>query len=619
MRISRLLLVLMTVPLVACDLSGDQAAATPAVAAQSAGLSQTASDTLVVLRRLSVGPNSFVAYDVAQDGSFLVIDDTPTGDLAVADPRSRETRLVNPRNTGSWDVGWTEGAVVSPDGKRIAYNWWIEPDTFWGYQFRIVNLDGSNDRPLLENENREPLRENGFIGGFIEPWAWTADGWILGVGEEDWEPGRPETLMLISEKDGETRTLKEFGEGVGVGKADLSPDGRYVAYQIRPEPGANIDIHVLSIVTGRETQVTRSPGHERLLGWVPGQDAILFHADNSVWRLQMSEGEALGVPELLRADVWEMRPIGFQDEGFMYEVRIDEASLYRVSLDLEAGKEVGPVNQITTLKGGGMPAWSPDDRFLATWESTGIVVRTEESGEQRDMPIPTRNAWNLQWHPDGGSIFFFGSRPNTPESAQALYELDLTTEEVRLVSDATGIRSNEALSPDGTTRYFSPGPAPRWIMAQNLETGATRRVLGSEGVFRGRISVSRDGSMLAYRASANDPTNIDRSVVKVLPAAGGEALVVFPIPDSWSTGGSRAHFPWTPDGQHVLVGAVVQNEALTIVKVPVDGGEPTTLLTYGEPDFWGDDLLDLNLSPDGRHMAFVWEISRKEIWLMQGY
>jgi Tol biopolymer transport system component len=624
MRIRHLLLGLMTVSLVACDLSGDQAGATLARGAEMAGLPQTASDTLVVLRRLSVGGDRFSAYHVAPDGSFLVGNDNPTGELAVIDPRSQEVRIVNPRNVGSWDPHWTEGAVVSPDGKRIAYNWAVGDSTWWGYEFRIVNLDGSDDRLLLENENHEPLRENGFIGGFIVPWAWTADGWILGVGDEDWGEGRPETLMLISEQDGETRTLKEFPEEVGVGKSDISSDGRYVAYQARTAPETGPDIYVLSIADGRDTQVARAHGDARLLGWVPGQDAILFHADNGVWRLELSEGEAVGDPVLIRPDVWGIRPIGFSVEGLVYEVGIEEAGLYNVSLDLEAGRAVGPVTEIS--REGMLPAWSPDARFLASRENGGIVIRTVESGERREIPLPFRGVWNIQWKPDGGSILFIGREP--PSDA-ALYELDLTTEVVSEVGAPTGNPPyQESLSPDGKTRYFrqvippdSPPPFERWIMAQNLETGITRRVQGSEPILNSRISVSPDGTMLAYRGIGDGPPG---RAVKVIPAAGGEARTVFTIPSEWSIESSRPNgwrtpYAWTPDGRHVLVGAVVPGEALTIVKVPVDGGEPTTLLTYGNPDFYGESLLDLNLSPDGRTAAFVWERTRLEFWLMSGF
>ena len=76
------------------------------------------------------------------------------------------------------------------------------------------------------------------------------------------------------------------------------------------------------------------------------------------------------------------------------------------------------------------------------------------------------------------------------------------------------------------------------------------------------------------------------------------------------------------DGRHVLVGApVLEGEVLggfTILKVPVDGGEPTTLLTSrltGMRDF----VRDLRLSPDGRRLAFVAGEGRQEVWLMEGF
>jgi hypothetical protein len=68
----------------------------------------------------------------------------------------------------------------------------------------------------------------------------------------------------------------------------------------------------------------------------------------------------------------------------------------------------------------------------------------------------------------------------------------------------------------------------------------------------------------------------------------------------------------------VLVGAVVPGEALTIVKVPVDGGEPTTLLTFEKPDK-NEYIYELALSPDGTQAAFFRQKERNELWLMEGY
>jgi len=590
MRFRCLLVGLMVTSFSACDLVGDRRAVTLAGEARSTSHLGPAADSDVLLRRLSVSADDVDLFDAAPDGSFLVALVHDTGDLAVVDTRSRDVRVLNPRG---WSVGWAEGARVSPDGDRIAYNWHgttAAGGDGWVYQLRIINVDGSGDHLLRQSE-------------FTMPYGWTRDGWILAV-----EQGQPNKILLISEWTGDARVVKDLGLE-WPSRAALSSDGRYIAYSLPENPDSPAhDIYVLSVADGRETRVTRSDGHDVVLDWVPGEDAILLYADRGVWRLALSEGEAAGPPELLRADVWDMRALGVSSEGLMYEVDSGDRGIYSVPLDLEASTAAGPV----TLVGprGRFPAWSPDSRLLAYRPGVRapgparIVVSTMDSDEQREYTF--RSAGPLQWHPDGRSIFALGGQSPTTEG---LYELDLATGKTDFVCGNGAVSPSVGLSPDGRMLYFGEG---RSIMAQDLETCAVREVYRSESVGRsGRISVSPDGLTLAFRegGGAGNPV-----VVKIVPAAGGAARIVFQIPDRWFMAGDNCHFPWTPDGRHVLISGAVPDAGLTIVRVPVDGGEPTTLLTHEQPG-----MAALSLSPDGRRAAFVSELSRKEIWLLQGF
>ena len=590
MRFRCLLVGVMVLSTAACDLVGDRTDVTLAGEARSTGRLGPATDGDVTVRRLSVNDGNVDLFDAAPDGSFLVAFVHDTGDLAVVDARSRDVRVLNPRG---WPVGWAEGALVSPDGDRIAYSWHgatAAGGGRWVYQLRVINVDGSGDRLLRQSE-------------FTMPYGWTRDGWILAV-----EQGQPNKILLISEWNGDARVVKDLGLE-WPSRATLSSDGRYIAYSMPEGPDAPAhDIYVHSIESGRETRVTHSSGHDVVLDWVPGEEAILLYADRAVWRLALSEGEAGGAPELLRADVWDMKALGVSGEGLMYEVNSGDRGVYSVSLDLEAGRAVGPV----TLVGprGRFPAWSPDSRLLAYRPGSrspgpaGIVVGTMESDEQREYTF--RSAGPLQWHPDGRSILALGGQGPTTEG---LYELDLATGETGFVCANGAASPSVGLSPDGRMLYFGEG---RSIMAQDLETCAVREVYRYDSVGRrGRISVSPDGRTLAFRegGGAGNPV-----VVKIVPVAGGEARIVFQIPDGWFIAGDNCHFPWTPDGQHVLVSGAVPGAGLTIVRVPVDGGEATTLLTHDQPG-----MSALSLSPDGRRVAFVSELSRKEIWLLQGF
>jgi len=618
MRSRYLLLAVMTSAIVACGPSETQTA-TPADDAHLADAPGTPPDSDIILRRISVSADDVDLFDAAPDGSFLTgVGNGSSGDVLVMNSRSREVRTVNPRDVnGVWgEFGWAEGALVSPDGERIAYVWLGETVVGrddWHYQLRIMDIDGSNDRVLLDS------------GFFHEIAGWTDDGWVLTVDH----PEPVALLRMVSERDGETRTLREMPSTNHM--AAVSPDGSYAVFSLHGEQESGYDIYTHAIATGRETRVTQFPRDETVLGWVPGQDAILFYADQGIWRLELSEGEAVGLPELVQSDVQgRIDWLGLTSEGLMYEVGLQERGLFTVSLDLEAGRVVGPVTELAR-PAWGSPAWSPDSRFLAYGPGRQrINVRTIDSDEEREFPTLLRGINNLQWHPDGQSIFFHGSYASpTPRVASGLNKLDLSTEETNWVASAVARGKEWCLSPDGWTRYFRrtgpPGEGKNGIYAQDLETGDTRRIEGAEGRLRSRISVSPDGTMLAYRARLDERGRIAPeagdeplgSGIAVVPTAGGEARAIYRIPEGWRHGSWDGHYPWTPDGRHVLV-AATSDTGLTIVKVPVEGGEPTTLLTYRPPDFQ-EDVYHLNLSPDGRHAAFILAGSRSEIWLLQGF
>ena len=137
------------------------------------------------------------------------------------------------------------------------------------------------------------------------------------------------------------------------------------------------------------------------------------------------------------------------------------------------------------------------------------------------------------------------------------------------------------------------------IAACDLVGDRTAVTLAGEARPTGHLGPAADSDVLLRRisVSADDVDLFDA-------APDGSATAG---PSSFSAGR-------TPDGRHVLVSGAVADAGLTIVRVPVDGGETTTLLTHDQPG-----MAALSLSPDGRRAAFVSELSRKEIWVLQGF
>ena len=58
------------------------------------------------------------------------------------------------KNT-SWATlsGWAEESVISPDGKRIAYQWFVEEAGENMFTWRVIEMDGSNMRILHQDKD----------------------------------------------------------------------------------------------------------------------------------------------------------------------------------------------------------------------------------------------------------------------------------------------------------------------------------------------------------------------------------------------------------------------------------------------------------------------------------
>ncbi len=107
----------------------------------------------LVVQRLWVGTEpDFWASAPSPDGRYVSEIDWITGDLAVLDLLTGQLRRVTDK--GPWDqvIEWAEMSAFSPDGQQLAYSYWNED--LWGYEIRIIDVDGSNGRALLPHCSR---------------------------------------------------------------------------------------------------------------------------------------------------------------------------------------------------------------------------------------------------------------------------------------------------------------------------------------------------------------------------------------------------------------------------------------------------------------------------------
>ncbi|MFO7733950.1 MAG: tetratricopeptide repeat protein, partial [Candidatus Aminicenantes bacterium] len=270
------------------------------------------------LRLVWEGPDVELMGAPSPDGRYICYTDWDTGDLAIYDVRTGGKRRLTGQT--KWDGSWVENSRWSPDGRFIAYTW----DKGLTAELCIVGLDTAKPKVLFKG------------AGYPSVQDWSPDGKqiLVVLYSERREP----SLSLISVSDGSVRTLKKSGLPVGSmnGKMRFSPDGRYIAFDLRN------DIDLLSTDGNTEGPLVRHPANERLLGWTPDGNHILFASDRSgaidAWVLPVTNGRPGGEAELLRKDIGEISPLGLTRDGaFFYGHGKDTQKIYLASLDRKAG------------------------------------------------------------------------------------------------------------------------------------------------------------------------------------------------------------------------------------------------------------------------------------------
>jgi len=201
----------------------------PATSAQSAA---------IVTKRMWSGLGVDVLGAPSPDGRFLSYVHWRSGNLAIRDLASGEDRQVT--TDGLWGDNhgsYAYYSIWSPDGKRIAVEWYHEDKP----ELRIITLEGGGPPVVL---HRNPNL------GRLRPHTWSADGKTILANFRTWDGANQ--IVLVSVPDGAARVLKTLDWRYPT-KMSLSPDGKYVVYDFPPDENSQQrDIFLLHTDGGRE-------------------------------------------------------------------------------------------------------------------------------------------------------------------------------------------------------------------------------------------------------------------------------------------------------------------------------------------------------------------------------
>ncbi|MFH1764566.1 MAG: hypothetical protein ABIF09_10280, partial [Gemmatimonadota bacterium] len=439
-------------------------------------------------------------FAVTPNGTDLVYLDNWFGNLAIRDLRNGQARDLT--QDSSWSA-W--GATVSPDGRTVSYLM-AEPATS---SLHLVGIDGSGSRALY----REP-------GCAVADHEWTADGGhviaVVGCGEE------APKLTRISVDNGDVELVAELDDVQGI---SLSPDDRFLVYGTAVErDGGNFDIWMLALDGSLNVPLVRHPANDRLLGWVPGSDEVLFLSDRDgttdSWAVRVTDNGPAGPPTMVLRSIGQIEPLGFAKGGpLFYSSYKRWFSTGVAPFDLASGTVV--MEERSGILGSNMPpVWSPDGKHLAMVPelegpngSGGPYIRPLQvyelaTGSKREFAshLQTRNP---QWSPDGGSILFCGLDPTKGSRyGGGLYLVDVesgeTTQLLALDPETkTAFWSDLSAvwSPDGTAiiyALYDNNLEQGRLVWRDLASGEERELLRDPTLTSRQFALSPDGRRLVF-------------------------------------------------------------------------------------------------------------------------
>lgn len=193
------------------------------------------------------------------------------------------------------------------------------------------------------------------------------------------------------------------------------------------------------------------------------------------------------------------------------------------------------------------PRISPDGKqmiYSVYWEGSASTVHLVdlESGDSRQLNMPTGAKWSIYWHPDGDSLVFsIGADIYGGGAGYSLVRYNIVNGDLTEYLGAEGDlqRWSAQVSPDGTRLVFHQNYegstyGQREIMVSNLADGSIAGPLArtDESENDPRPTWSPDGESIYFKNSIIDGESSRTSIFMMSADGSGEAVELAGLPES---------------------------------------------------------------------------------------
>ena len=533
---------------------------------------------------------------VSYDGQFLSYVDWGEGDLAIHNLVIGENRLL----THEADVDeepkhFAQSSVISNNGKKIAYSWWIGNHTS---DLRLIEVDNPSPHVLYRQEREE-----------VYPVAWLSDE-VLIVGRFKYR-NKTGQICSFSILDKTMHVLKTVDVRYWP-NLSCSPDEKFLAYDVLNEAdGGNYDINLLVMDGGGEISLVKHPANDRVLGWVPGRKEFLFISDRSgtwdLWAVPVDDGRPSGPVERIYTDIGKIQPVGFTQSGDCYfGFSRRNFNAYLAPFNAETG-ELKQKSGKSLLGSNYGIEWSPDGRSLTYMKlepkadnPLQLTIMDLETGQERKLADNLRIVTSPRWAPDGKSILVVGIHKDkfrTKGYKGVIYTVDIktgqTTEILHLSDYKYNFPDDDAFplseiewSADGKSIFFLFFRDR--LVKHDLGTGEDKILYTHPRFERGVFTRSPDGKYLLLAVRSPEGK---KSRLFTIPAGGGEEKELCTAQEA------RGFYSamWSPDGKYVYF--TEQQDGMNLWRIPSEGGIPQKI-------WHSEDRAEIfSMHPDGNQIA----------------
>ena len=407
-----------------------------------------------------------------------------------------------------------------------------------------------------------------------------------------------------------------------------SPDGKYIYYAVRPNPGRETNIHVVAVDGSYQGRLVEHPSTNLPIGFAPDGRHFLFQSNRSgkagIYAVAVADGRPQADPILIKQEpgISETGTSLTRTGAYFYTVgeqNLHEA--FTLALDPATGNTAAPP-QLLSGPSGLTPesaAWSPDGSRLALLSGkyhqhgggeVRISIRNVATGQEREWPAPPETEAIVGWAADGQSVYT-AVRHGAPGNGLRM--------ELRAVSAETGDGHTLASIPDARVLYAvrsspegkallisygdqPPTPGrPAGIIRVDLATGRQFEVL-PKGVVS-EATLSPDGKRIAALDRQGRTTEI-----RIKALEGGDWTTIAKL-----EGIRFMYLHWLPSGDLMFGEEAAPNSA--VYRLPATGGAPVKI---GELRGL-EHVHEIRVHPSGSQMIFQSYVNHAEFWTLENF